>query len=64
MRVDPRTLLTATGRALLDERRQLDESELFALAELPPESVPALAALAHEVRLSRCGPGVNRLPSR
>ncbi len=28
------------------------------MAELPAESVPALAALAHEVRLARCGPTV------
>src|SRR5579883_792660 len=30
-------------------------AELAALAAVPPESVPALAALAHEVRLSWCG---------
>src|SRR5438105_5571445 len=47
-----RPLLRAAGDALLDERRMLDESELQALATLPPESVPALAALAHEVRLA------------
>src|SRR6185503_17280704 len=32
--------------------------ELAALAALPPESVPSLAALAHEVRLAWCGPEV------
>src|SRR5438105_12427556 len=53
-----RPLLRAAGDALLDERRMLDESEVAALAALPPESVPALAALAHEVRLAWCGPEV------
>src|SRR5438876_309421 len=33
-------------------------TELGRLAALPPESVPALAALAHEVRLAWCGPEV------
>jgi biotin synthase len=53
-----RALLTAAGNALLDERRQLTADELAALAALPDESVPALAALAHEVRLAWCGPEV------
>jgi biotin synthase len=51
-------LLASAGRALLDEGRTLDGDELAALADLPAESVPALAALAHEVRLARCGPVV------
>ena len=55
---DSRALLTAAGDALLDERRQLTSAELAALAALPDESVPALAALAHEVRLAWCGPEV------
>jgi biotin synthase len=54
----PRTLLAGASRALVDERRLLADHELAALAELPPESVPALAALAHEVRLAWCGPVV------
>ena len=58
MTVSSRTLLAAAGDALLDERRMLDGGELAALAALPPESVPALAALAHEVRLAWCGPEV------
>ena len=53
-----RDLLTSAGNALLDERRQLTSDELAALAALPDESVPALAALAHEVRLAWCGPEV------
>jgi biotin synthase len=53
-----RSLLRAAGDALLDERRQLTGDELAALAALPDESVPSLAALAHEVRLAWCGPTV------
>ena len=53
-----REILNRAAHALLDERRDLDELELGTLATLPNESVPALAALAHEVRLERCGPTV------
>jgi len=53
-----RTLLTAAGTALLDEARELTLDELTALAALPDDAVPSLAALAHEVRLARCGPEV------
>jgi biotin synthase len=48
-------LLTAAGDALLDDRRMLTLDELTALAALPDSSVPALASLAHEVRLAWCG---------
>ena len=41
--------------ALLDERRQLTIEELTTLADVPASSVPALAALAHDVRLAWCG---------
>ncbi|MBV8296393.1 MAG: biotin synthase BioB, partial [Acidimicrobiia bacterium] len=51
-------MLSDAGQALLDEHRQLTADELARLAEVPPESVPALAALAHEVRLAWCGPEV------
>ncbi|MDQ2825844.1 MAG: biotin synthase BioB [Actinomycetota bacterium] len=44
--------------ALLDDRRLLSPGELRALADLPPESLAGLAALAHEVRLAWCGPTV------
>jgi len=54
----PRALLAAAGDALLDERRQLTLDELAALAALPDDAVPSLAALAHEVRLAWCGPEV------
>ena len=50
-----RSLLTTCGATLLDERRQLNADELAALAELPDEAVPALASLAHEVRLAWAG---------
>ena len=55
---DARSLIHAAGDALLTERRQLTTEELAALAAMPDESVPALAALAHEVRLAWCGPEV------
>jgi biotin synthase len=51
-------VLADAGRALIDERRQLTPGELARLAEVPAESVPALAALAHDVRLAWCGPEV------
>jgi len=53
-----RDLLAAAARALLDERRQLTQEELAQLANLSDESVPSLAALAHDVRLAWCGPEV------
>jgi biotin synthase len=53
-----RDLLTSAATALLDERRQLKPDELRSLAALPSESVPALASLAHQVRLAWCGPEV------
>ena len=56
--IQSRRVLSDAGQALLDEHRQLTADELARLAEVPPESVPALAALAHEVRLAWCGPEV------
>jgi biotin synthase len=50
-----RAAIRAAEQALLDERRQLTADELVALADVPDSSVPALAALAHEVRLEWCG---------
>jgi biotin synthase len=43
---------------LLEERRALDAAQLRALAGVPDEAVPSLAALAHEVRLAWRGPTV------
>jgi len=56
--VTARALLAGASSALLDERRQLTLDELRALSRLPDGSVPALAAVAHEVRLAWCGPTV------
>ena len=53
-----RATLAAAGDALLGERRPLTDDELGELALLPADAVPALAALAHEVRLAWCGPVV------
>jgi biotin synthase len=50
-----RDAIRAASTALLDERRQLTLDELSALADVPDSSVPALAALAHDVRLEWCG---------
>src|SRR3989442_2335539 len=50
-----RQLLSDAGRVLLEERRQLTSEELRRLSELPAETVPSLAALAHDVRLAWCG---------
>src|SRR3954465_10390476 len=53
-----RVAIRAAETALLDERRMLTTDELAVLAHVPDESVPSLAALAHEVRLAWCGPEV------
>src|SRR5688572_1740000 len=56
--MNPRTTIADARSALLDEGRDLKLEELHQLAELPADNVPMLAALAHEVRLDRCGPDV------
>ncbi len=53
-----RALLGKLESALLDERRSLTMDELKAAVELGREATPQLAALAHQVRLDRCGPAV------
>jgi biotin synthase len=53
-----RAVIATAERALLDERRLLSAAELEALAGLPDGAVMALASLAHQVRLSWCGPEV------
>ena len=50
--------IRAASEALLDRRRQLTVGELTRLAAVADASVPALAALAHEVRLAWAGPTV------
>jgi biotin synthase len=56
--VNARSWLAEAGSALIDQRRQLTDSELRGLAVLDDTHVPALAALAHEVRMAWCGPDV------
>lgn len=53
-----RHLLNQAATALIDERRDLEAAELEALSQVPGDAVPSLAAVAHEVRLARCGPTV------
>lgn len=53
-----RTLIADAEATLLDRKEPLSLDQLAALAALPDTSVPALAALAHEVRLAWCGPEV------
>jgi biotin synthase len=55
---DERAVLRHAEEVLLDEKRYLTGSELATLVELNPATTPALAALAHEVRLAWCGPTV------
>jgi len=55
---EARRAIRAAEAALLDERRMLTPTELADLAYVPDESVPSLAALAHEVRLAWAGPTV------
>jgi biotin synthase len=56
--MNERIVINRAGTALLDEGRQLSLEELEELPGLPEKHVPALAALAHEVRLAYCGPDV------
>jgi biotin synthase len=53
-----RELFEQARAVLVDAAGELDASLLGALAEVPDEAVPALAALAHDVRVARCGPFV------
>ncbi len=48
-------VLDQIERALLDERRPITRDEAFAVAQRPLDELPALIALAHEVRLAYCG---------
>ncbi len=50
--------LDDAATALLEERRLLTAGELATLAAMPPDCLPALAGLAHQVRLAWCGPMV------
>lgn len=54
----PSDLISGARVALLDEGRELTESELRDLSFVPGNDLPALTALAHEVRLATHGPEV------
>ena len=53
-----RAMLRRAESALIDDRRLLTAPELSDLATIEDDGVPALASLAHEVRLAWCGPTV------
>jgi biotin synthase len=55
---EERATLSRAESALLDEKRLLTASELAGLVSLDIAATAALAALAHQVRLSWCGPEV------
>src|SRR5215213_2337855 len=52
------TILRTARRQVLDEGRGLNRDQLVQVLELPDDDVPALLALAHEVREKWCGPQV------
>jgi biotin synthase len=51
-------LIDDARRQLVERQERLSADALAALAAVPDEGVPSLAALAHEVRLAWCGPAV------
>ncbi len=51
-------MIDEARRILIDEHSLLTEEQLYSLVSLPPERTADLAELAHEVRLSWCGPTV------
>ena len=53
----PEILQTARTQ-VLDEGRGLDRDQLVEVLRLPDEDIPALLELAHEVRMTWCGPEV------
>jgi biotin synthase len=53
----PAILQTARTQ-VLDDGRGLDRDQLVQVLQLPDEDVPALLELAHEVRMTWCGPEV------
>lgn len=50
--------LERASHALLEEGRDLTFDEALALTELPDDAVPSMVALAHQVLMRTCGPGV------
>lgn len=55
---EERAVIRSAEIALLDEKRLLSPEEMKSLVELDMAATSALASLAHEVRLSWCGPSV------
>jgi biotin synthase len=55
--VEPAVLAVAREQVLVGGHG-LDEHQLLEVLSLPDEAVPALLALAHEVRMTWCGPDV------
>jgi biotin synthase len=55
---DPTAVLDVARAEVLDGGRGLGEPELIEILRLPDEALPALLSLAHEVRMTWCGPGV------
>jgi biotin synthase len=53
-----RDLLEQARRQVLEEGRGLSQEQVLACLQLPDEAIPALLALAHEVRMRWCGPEV------
>jgi biotin synthase len=53
-----RELLEQARRQVLEEGRGLSQEQILACLQLPDEAIPALLALAHEVRMRWCGPEV------
>jgi biotin synthase len=52
------TILATARRQVLEEGRGLEEAQVLEVLRLPDGDLPALLALAHEVRLRWCGPEV------
>ncbi len=55
---DPDEILAVARRQVLDEGRGLDERQLVDILRLPDSALPVLLDLAHQARLSWCGPEV------
>ncbi len=53
-----RDILQTARTQVLDEGRGLDRDQLVEVLRLPDEDIPALLELAHEVRMTWCGPEV------
>jgi biotin synthase len=53
-----RDILQTARTQVLDEGRGLDRDQLVQVLQLPDEDLPALLELAHEVRMTWCGPEV------